>query len=403
MRLHRNFIQALAITASLVCGTYGAEPPTQNADLSFAFRFFSRATETLKPTDNFVFSPISAERVVGAIALGAEGKTKREIIKALQRDENDDVWLEQTSKLYRALREAPETATFGGLWLQEDVARVQTDFLARLVNASIIDCVLFEDFTSRDARAKINRIIAEKTGNQISEFFSEDEIRIDARAILADVVAFDGKWSKPFDPESTTERDFVDVNGDKTPAPQMRTTLRCLYSETNDGQYVEIPYQDARFSFVAYLPRADLKYRDFESTLTDEKFRLAREETSETEIELFVPKFSVSTKLDLSSTLKKLGVVEAFGDSAKFDGIDEGADLKLDKINQGVVLSLDESGTKASATTSGSFVPKSLPFVTCDLSRPFVYAIRENSSGELLFLGRFVAVEPTVKTTTDAK
>jgi len=397
MRLRRNILQALAITAALVGGTFGAEPNSPTADLSFTFDYFSRAVETLEPTANFVFSPISAERVVCALALGAEDQTKSEIISALRKDKNVDAQLDQTSALYQKLREAPETSTFGGLWIREKVARPQTEFLARLVNAKLVDVVSFEDFAAPDARDRINRTLAEKTTGQISEFFKSDDFRIDGSLILADVVSFEGEWVSPFDPESTKERNFVDANGVKTPTPQMRASGRCLYSETEDGQYVEIPYQGGRFSFAAYLPRADVKYSDFESTLTSEKFLSARQKAVETEIELYVPKFAVSAKFELSATLKKLGVVRAFGDSAQLKGIDKDEDLKLDEIRQGLFLTVDEKGSKASAATSGVLVPKSLPFITCDLSRPFVYAIRENSSGALLFLGRLVSVESVVK------
>jgi serine protease inhibitor len=89
-----------------------------------------------------------------------------------------------------------------------------------------------------------------------------------------------------------------------------------------------------------------------------------------------------------------MGAGIAFGNRADlsrlFDPRPPGA--RIDWVRQDVFVEVNEEGTEAAAVTSIGVVPTSappppLPFV---VDRPFVFAIRDDASGELLFVGRVV-------------
>lgn len=47
---------------------------------------------------------------------------------------------------------------------------------------------------------------------------------------------------------------------------------------------------------------------------------------------LFLPKFSISAEATLDSTLKEMGMVDAFTDNADFSGLSDAVKLKVSKV-----------------------------------------------------------------------
>ena len=57
------------------------------------------------------------------------------------------------------------------------------------------------------------------------------------------------------------------------------------------------------------------------------------------------------------------------------------------KVSHKAVLSVDEKGTEAAASTTTEIMPMSLPD-TMELNRPFLVLIVESSTKSILFMGR---------------
>jgi serpin B len=108
------------------------------------------------------------------------------------------------------------------------------------------------------------------------------------------------------------------------------------------------------------------------------------------EIRWSVPKFQTDTQLDLSDTLKSLGVTTAFSLNADFSEISTSG-LYLSSIRQGTHIALDEEGVEAVSYTAAANVEAAEPdedptVVEMNLNRPFIYLITAND-GSPLFLG----------------
>ena len=69
--------------------------------------------------------------------------------------------------------------------------------------------------------------------------------------------------------------------------------------------------------------------------------------------------------------------------------------MYVNSILQDTVIGVDEEGTQASSTTmvtlAGSLAEPE--YIEVSFDRPFTYFIRDNDSGEILFMGRFAMAE----------
>jgi serpin B len=129
--------------------------------------------------------------------------------------------------------------------------------------------------------------------------------------------------------------------------------------------------------------------------------RECRERAEQTTVTLRLPRFKVERSFDLAATLKKAGVVSAFGPDADLSPITGGEEpLNVDQAKQAAFISVNEKGTEAGAATmQAMMMGAAIPNVEFYADRPFVYFIRDNATGAVLFAGRLVAPEPDGKTT----
>jgi serpin B len=109
------------------------------------------------------------------------------------------------------------------------------------------------------------------------------------------------------------------------------------------------------------------------------------------DVRLALPKFKFAAKLDLKETLIAMGMNDAFDDkAADFSGMTGKPDLFISFAVHKAFIAVDEEGTEAAAATAVGMAlrgppPKPLPF---NVDRPFVFLIRDNRTGSILFLGR---------------
>lgn len=102
-----------------------------------------------------------------------------------------------------------------------------------------------------------------------------------------------------------------------------------------------------------------------------------------------IPKFRISFGFEASDMLKELGLVLPFTNEGLTEMADEG--LGVSGINHNAFLDVNEEGTEALALstmylTSG-FRREPVDFVA---DHPFLFVIREDVSGEVLFMGQVV-------------
>ncbi|MBN2442551.1 MAG: hypothetical protein JXJ04_14450, partial [Spirochaetales bacterium] len=143
-------------------------------------------------------------------------------------------------------------------------------------------------------------------------------------------------------------------------------------------------------SMIIILPDEG-NYTTFEDNVTPDKFKEIRLSMSTYMVNLTMPKFSCEWDKSLASTLKNLGMTDAFTNNADFSGIDGAYDLAIDDVFHKSFISVDEKGTEASAATTIVYYPPSIPEQrTMTINRPFLYFIVNDDTGTILFFGRLL-------------
>jgi serpin B len=114
------------------------------------------------------------------------------------------------------------------------------------------------------------------------------------------------------------------------------------------------------------------------------------------QVELHIPKFSFESEFGLVSTLKQLGMQDAFNpETANFSGIDGTREMVIKDVIHKAFVDVDEEGTEAAAATAVIIGLTSMveTQVQMTIDQPFIFLIQDKPTGTLLFLGR--VLDPT--------
>jgi serine protease inhibitor len=342
------------------------------------------------PPENVFVSPYSIAVSLAMLANGANGTTRQAILKTIHSDGQSAEGLNTAN---HALMEqinrttTVQLATANGLFV-DNSSKVNPQFTQTLQSAYGAEAENV-DFRSPATARKINAWVAQHTNDRIPKIL--DQIDPSTIMILADAIAFKGKWSIPFETKLTEPHDFKDSRGVRKVA-MMSHSARYSYSSQSSLETIRLPYADGTFAMYVVLPKDDATMRSFLLGLTAERFSayISSLESRLGTIEL--PRFSVTYRENLNKTLAKLGMGVAFENGADFSGIRQRpAQLRVSEIQHASFLKVDEEGTEAAAaTTTGitqaSARPATQPFHMV-VDHPFFVAIRDERSGQILFVG----------------
>ena len=249
------------------------------------------------------------------------------------------------------------------------------------------------DFASdpEAARLIINQWASDRTRGLIPDVLQPGDVDTNTRFALLNAIYFKGHWAEEFDPGLTKSLAFYRPGGSSVKVPTMATeTLTMGYAAGAGWRKITLPYSNGTSmtlvmpaDMTAYL--AGLDNKTFDS--------LFPAEPEDYIVHLTMPKFSTETRTDLAETLSAMGMSDVF-DPAKADlsGIDGDHDLSLRKVIHQATIDVGELGTVAAAVTAdeggkgGAGEPP--PETTFHIDHPFLYFIRDDASGVILFMGR---------------
>ncbi|XP_027010797.1 alpha-1-antitrypsin homolog isoform X1 [Tachysurus fulvidraco] len=360
-------------------------PP--NAD--FAFSLYNKLSNQADAKGkNIFFSPLSISMALSMLALGAKGETHSQIFSTLGYSSFTE---DQVNEAYEHLlhmldhsQEAMLLETGGGLAVR-DGFKPADKFLKDLQHFYHAEAFTV-DFSKPDiAVQEVNKFIAKKTRDTITDMVKS--LDQDTIMVLINYIYFRGKWEKPFEVDHTHKADFhVDENTKVSVDMMKRTGRYDIYHDVNNfTSVIMVPYK-GNTSMMIVLPDEG-KMEEVEKHLSKEDIRYWHDKLFRSSVDLYMPKFSISASSCLGDTLKDMGIVDAFSDSADFTGMSEDTKLKVSKALHKAVLKVDEKGTEASAATTIEIMPMSLPD-TINLNRPFLVFILEHSTQSILFMGK---------------
>jgi serpin B len=343
---------------------------------------------------NVFFSPFSISAALGMTATGAKGNTLAQMQTVLHLPPEAETVDARFAGLLHALagpNAGYQLTTANAIWAQKGFPW-RDEFKSRVARygAGLTDA----DFATQPdkERLAVNAWVEKQTKDKIKELLKSGTVTPDTRMVLANAIYFKGDWLEQFDKKATRPAPFTSTDGTKADAPLMfRKGKFSLYKD--DGvQVLSLPYKGNDLSMLVALPTKGDGLPALESTLTPDvvtKWSKGLKETSD--LQVYLPKFKVETEYSLGRTLMDMGMKDAFGGAADFGGMHSGPDrLCISLVVHKAYVDVNEEGTEAAAATGVVMTRTSVP-VRPNVFRadhPFVFAIRHNASGAVLFLGR---------------
>lgn len=368
-------------------------------DVSFGVRLFKEILNENKDK-NVGFSPYGVSSALNILQYGTAGKTMEQLRKVLNYGYSERTVSAALHKLREeicgSLASSADTKSVhvaDGLFVQRDL-ELTPGFLQRFYS-TFRRHVTQIDFTDpSEAKDILNQWVENKTNGMIQDFLGSNSIPPLTRLVLLSAVHFDGKWVLPFPEKDTHERPFYRPDGSQVQVQMMENTAKYNYSEleTPEGVYydvIELPYEGDEISMLIAAPyEKGVSLSTITDILTPELITQWKNSMRRSTRLFVLPKFSLTSEANLKSPLQRLGVTDMFSaERADFRRLSSERPLHVSEAFQKVKIEVTESGTKASAATAAILLARMAPLEVI-MDRPFLFIIRHNPTGSLLFIGQ---------------
>ena len=334
-----------------------------------------------KEESNICLSPLSAQMAIAMAAIGAEGETQQQMYNTIGNSINEDA--KEIIARFNGKSRQCELNLANSIWINDKLS-VKEEFINK--NKSIYNAEVNTIPFDRKAKGKINNWCKENTNGKINEII--DEINASDMMYLINALYLKAPWLTPFKTSLTAKKSFTTTKGKVVTVDMMKQTLKTSYYIDDVVQFVSLPFEDG-FEMLFALPR-------YKKSVDEAILHLATQyknctDNMETyEVTLSVPKFKTEFSIYMRDILYAMGMKRAFGFEAQFGNISD-TQLYIDNIIQKTYIGVDENGAEAAAVTAvtmrcGAF-PRKEKQATMTLDRPFIYAIRDRKTDNILFVG----------------
>jgi len=292
-------------------------------------------------------------------------------------------------------------STANALWVQNNYQLLDnyTSAVKTYYGGSITNL----DFVNNPSTAvsTINQWVANKTANKIQNILSISDISQYTRLILTNAIYFKAAWESIFNKSATQEKDFTTGNGNHTQASMMEQTSNFAYADVGNAQLLQLPYKGNDISMFVLLPK-DNNLSAVDNGLNYQKISGWEKELQNQFVDVSLPKFKIETEEHMPSDLKAMGMPTAFSPTAAdFSGIapikNPSENLYISDVIHKAFIDTDENGTEAAAATAVIIGVTSVAYpappkpVVFNANHPFIFFIRQNQTGNILFIGRVVS------------
>jgi serpin B len=351
------------------------------------------------PSGNLVFSPDSVAAAMAMTGTGAAGQTATQIARAL--DLSSPASFAAVGRLQLAIAaeqdalahgspEAPILNIANGLFVQQGFA-LQAPFAAGLAQ-SFGASPQPVDFQSPSATDAINGWISQQTHGLIPHLVAG--LPAATRLALANAIYLKAAWGEEFKPGATGPAPFHETQGASS-TDFMHETGSFPYVRGAHYAALSLPYRDSTLSLLVVLPVGE-SLAKLERRLDAPMLEGVAHGLRTRPVLLSLPRFHLQTEATLDAPLQRLGITNAFIEGrADFSRIAQSEPLAIGQILHAADFKVDEQGTEAAAATvvtieATSARGYSRPPVPFNANHPFIFFLRDDKSGAVLFAGRLV-------------
>lgn len=377
----------------LVINLSASDEAIANIGNTFTFEVLGRVIN--EKTGNIMISPYSLSACLSMTANGAKGATQDSMLKALgftgKTISQVNSYFEKVTTSILKTDPSTKLSIANSIWYRNTIS-VKSEFI-QTTSDSYKAMVKGIDFNASSSVNTINKWASDKTNGLITKVI--DEITPDNIMFLLNAVYFKAIWAKgfEFDSKKSKKMQFYQTN-------KVNTTVTMMINEHSYNSIVNenlsavsIPYGNGAFEFLAFLPSETSSIGKMITDLTNESnFNSLIAQMESRKIILQLPKFKFKFDSRLNNILYSLGMGIAFDPfnadfSNAFNGL---SDAHISSVKQFNYIEVNEKGTEAAAVTVTGMDATSMPVspISIVFNRPFVFLIREKSTGIVLFAGK---------------
>jgi serpin B len=262
----------------------------------FSLNFYELFAAIL-PNKNFVISPASFALATGLVLQGASGETKREIEKAFN--------VKQLENLANQVNSDESVKSANKVYISKNFT-LQKSYLEKVKRIFDSEAEKVDFTLSNQTAQKINKWIEEKTRGLIKNLIKSESLNNKTAAMLINAIYFKGNWNKSFNVLETKEEFKVLPNKSKMiNFMQIKDKFYLRSFDDLEVSVLELPYKDSSMSMVILLPFEDDGLKNLEQNLTPLKLRkLLKTDTQKYEIEVTMPRFKIESENKLNDVAK---------------------------------------------------------------------------------------------------
>lgn len=372
-----------------------------------------------KRGENLFLSPASVSVAVGLAYRGAVGISGQQLDQTLHFGAPPAAYLRANGQLLSALNfsgPGRQLQSANAVWVQSGMPLIP-DFEADIGRYAKAGLQRTDFATDPEAsRNAINQWVEGATHDKITDLLHPGDIKQTTTAVLVNALYWKGAWATPFDVEATKPELFTMAGGSKAQTPLMHLDLQEFKVLQRGGiKAISLPYIGGEVSMIALLPKSPDGLDRLDKALTTQAFHhwiSGLNQAPPQPTLLTFPKLSLDWRGDLKDDLVAMGAPVAFGDDADFSGIAKlpypGGDpyargLKIAHVIHQTTLDIEEKNTEAAAATavvmdvivtSGRRGPPPPPPFIFKADHPFLFALVDNRTGMILFMGRYAKPTP---------
>lgn len=380
-----------------------------NDNNKFTMNFLKTVNEADRSGKSFIYSPLSITYVLGMVNDAATGLTEKELEETLGFHQGGiQAVNDYCKKLIDGLPKVDDKVTLNianAIFLNKDFTLkpqfeqdMQTYYDAK---AEALD------FSASNTLDHINGWCKEKTNGMIPSIL--DDIDPSMVSYLLNAIYFKADWASKFDPKNTKNETFTTENDNSsTDIPMMHQNVLISYLKTDTYSAIILPYGTGLWNMTVLLPEKGKTTDDVIKEVAQSSIlnnpgwcKTGGNYFEGYEVDLKLPRFETSSDTDkledgLIGLMKKMGINRAFEDGlAEIPNMCE-VPVYVELMRQKAKIKVSEEGSEAAAVTVAGVAnysmgsePIEYPKATFHANRPFVYVIREQSSGVILFVGKF--------------
>ena len=298
----------------------GDESAVVEGNNQFALDLFAKLRG--EKADNLFFSPYSISTALAMTYAGATGETEKEMAEVLYfRVPQDRLPLGFASLMARlhSEKEGNQLRIANRLWGQQGY-----HFLPEFLRVTREDYgaeLALQDFVTKteEARKTINAWVEKQTEEKIKDLIPPGVLDQMTRLVLTNAIYFKGKWANQFDKQATEEAPFKLTPKTAVSVPMMHRKDSFKYGMTDDAQILELPYVGDELSMLIVLPKAVDGLADLEKRLTPANLGKWLSELRKKEVNVYLPRFTMTSQFQMNEVLKSMGMSSAFApDAANF-------------------------------------------------------------------------------------